>query len=377
LSLGIYIHIPFCRSKCNYCHFISIPFHKATAERYRKYLVREIRAVSTSVEREKVNSIYFGGGTPSLVPAEHIADILKECKYRFSVAEDCEISLEANPGTLSAEKLAFLQKAGVNRISLGAQSFVDKELASIGRLHNSETILQSRGQLRKSGFENLNLDLLLGLPDQTQQSWRHSLQAAVALSVPHISVYMLDLEEPCALSSMVANGWTHIPEEDLVSDLYLETIDFLSSYGYLQYEISNFSRPGYPCRHNLKYWMRKPVYGLGLGSHSFDRHSRYANSKDMDDYFRSIETGSSPVCGRYPVSALQALEETLFLGLRLTHGVDWNQLQRTYGGDILARYEASLRSFSARGWMEWENSTVRLTPSGMLLSNEIFQEFLK
>lgn len=311
-----------------------------------------------------------------MVPAEHIADILRECRLRFRVAENCEISLEANPGTISAKKSALLRKAGVNRISLGAQSFWDKELASIGRLHSAGMILRSLGQLRENGFENLNLDLLLGLPNQTRESWRHCLQTAAAVSVPHISVYILDLDEPCTLSSLVTDGLVQTPEEDLISDLYLETIDLLSSYGYVQYEISNFSHSGYSCRHNLKYWKREPVCGLGLGSHSFDRHSRYANTGDINDYFHSIEAGASPVCQRYAVSASQALEETLFLGLRLTDGVDWSQLQSTYGDDEVGRYEDSLREFSAKGWIEWKDSNIRLTPSGMLFSNEIFQQFV-
>jgi len=335
-----------------------------------------MQSISNRIETEEVNSIYFGGGTPSLVPSEHISEILKACKRRFRVTEDCEISLEANPGTISEEKVILLREAGVNRISLGAQSFVDKELASIGRLHNSEMILQSGNQLRKNGFKNLNLDLLLGLPGQTQESWRYTLQKTVAFSAPHVSVYMLDLDEPCKLSSQVADGLVQIPEEDLISDLYLETIDFLASCGYIQYEISNFSQPGYSCHHNLKYWKREPVYGLGLGSHSFDSHSRYANRKDLDGYFDSIENDLSPVCQRYPIGDSQALEEALFLGLRLTDGVDWRQLQNTYGADELSRHEVSLREFSAKGWVEWKDSVVRLTPTGMLLSNEIFQLFV-
>ncbi len=346
------------------------------AERYRKSILREIQLISSPTGTEEVDSVYFGGGTPSLVPAEHIADILRGIKRQFRVAGDCEISMEANPDAISREKIDLLRKAGVNRISLGAQSFVDSELAFIGRLHRTETIFHSLKQLRSGGFENLNLDLLLGLPGQTRESWRRCLLSASTLSVPHISVYMLDLDEPCKLSMQVADGLVQMPEEDLVSDLYLETIDILSRCGYVQYEISNFSKPGYPCRHNLKYWMREPVYGLGLGSHSFDRQSRYANNKDINDYFHSVETGSSPISWRYRIRASQALEEALFLGLRLTAGVDWCQLRRTYGSELLCKYEHPFSELSAKGLIEWTDSVVRLTPSGMLLSNEIFQLFV-
>ncbi len=335
-----------------------------------------MQSVSSRAQTEEVNSIYFGGGTPSIVPAEHISDILKACKRRFKIAEDCEVSLEANPCTMAVEKMVLLRKAGVNRVSLGAQSFADKELSSIGRIHDAAQITQTVDQLRYNGLNNLNIDLLLGIPGQTQESWRYSLQKTVALSVPHISVYMLDLDEPCKLSNLVADGLAQVPEEDLVSELYLETIDFLFGCGYEHYEISNFSKPGYSCRHNLKYWKRQPVCGLGLGSHSYDRHSRYANHKDLASYFRSVENGLSPVCQRYPISESQALEEALFLGLRLNDGVDWRQLKFNHDAGELERYEASLREFSARGWVEWEGSVVRLTPTGMLLSNEIFQLFV-
>ncbi len=335
-----------------------------------------MQSVANRFETEEVNSIYFGGGTPSIVPAEHISDILEACRRQFEVGRDCEVSLEANPGAIPAEKIDALRLAGVNRISLGAQSFVDRELSSIGRIHSSGMILQSVDQLKEHGFENLNLDLLLGIPNQTKESWRYSLQKTAALSVPHISVYMLDLDEPCKLADQVGDGLVELPEEDLVSELYLETIHFLSVSGYEHYEISNFAKPGYSCRHNLKYWKREPVCGLGLGSHSFDRHSRYANRQDLDGYLHSIEEGLSPVCQRHPISEDQALEETLILGLRLTGGVDWGQLQFIYGADKLVRYEASLREFSDKGWVEWKDSVVRLTPAGMLFSNEILQLFV-
>jgi oxygen-independent coproporphyrinogen-3 oxidase len=376
VSLGIYIHVPFCRSKCNYCHFLSIPFDRATADRYCRSVVRETELVSRLADSEEVDSIYFGGGTPSLLRAGQIKKIVRKCKQKFAVTGDCEVSLEANPGTTSSEKASALRKAGVNRISLGAQSFEDRELVSIGRIHNSDLILKSLNQFRSGGFDNLNIDLLLGLPNQTRRSWRHSLQSVARTAVPHISVYMLDLDEPCELSSMVARGKAEIPGDDLISDLYLETIEFLSGLGYIQYEISNFALPGYCCRHNLKYWTREPVYGLGLGSHSFDRRFRYSNFRRLDAYFRSIDGRRLPIGRRNKIASEQALQEALFLGLRLTGGVDWTQLRSTYEGDKLEEYEHSLKELSARGLIVWEGPVARLTAAGMLLSNEIFQLFV-
>jgi oxygen-independent coproporphyrinogen-3 oxidase len=376
VSIGIYIHIPFCRRKCSYCHFISLPLRAETANRYRKSLRDEIDSFSCRLATEEVNSIYLGGGTPSLMPAEYIAAILRACHRRFRITEDCEISLEANPGTMSADKALHLIEAGVNRISLGAQSFVDAELSAIGRLHNSDMISRSVKQLQKAGFVNINLDLLLGLPNQTAMGWRHTLQSAAGLPVTHVSVYMLDLDEPCALSAQAADGLVDLPEDDLVSDLYLETIGFLSASGLKQYEISNFARSGYACRHNLKYWMRKPVYGFGLGSHSFDGESRYANKEQMEDYLSAMEQGGSPVAWKEPVTASRELAEELFLGLRLTGGVDWNELKSRCGDNDLAKYKAALREPSEKGLIEWDNSIMRLTATGMLLSNEIFQMFV-
>jgi oxygen-independent coproporphyrinogen-3 oxidase len=376
VSLGIYIHIPFCQSRCSYCHFISLPYEELTARRYTEAVARELKSFSSSPEGEAVNSIYFGGGTPSLLPTEQLAGILEECKSRFPVAEDCEISLEANPGTISAHGASQLRKAGVNRISLGAQSFADGELLSIGRRHNSQMILQSLELLRAAGFVNLNIDLLLGLPNQTQKSWRNNLQAIARSFVPHVSIYMLDLEEWCALSAQVDEGLIDLPEDDLIADLYLETLEFLAACGLKQYEISNFAQHGYLCRHNVKYWVREPVLGFGIGSHSFDGRSRYANSPYIEDYFRAIETDKSAVCYRERITALQALEETLFLGLRLTRGVDWAQLQGIYARKDLMKFKDSLLSLDSKGFIEWKDSVVRLTASGMLLSNEIFQLFI-
>jgi oxygen-independent coproporphyrinogen-3 oxidase len=354
-----------------------MPFCGTTADRYAMALLKELASsVDLCLDRGEVNSIYFGGGTPSLLSAEQISAILDCCRSLFPISQDCEISLEANPGTVSPEKAFALRHAGVNRVSLGAQSFDDLELSSIGRVHTVDMISSSVSRLRAAGFYNINLDLMLGLPGQTVETWRRNLEAIERLSIQHVSVYMLDLDDQCPLYQMTTIGSVHLPDEDLISDLYLETIKVLSQYGYSQYEISNFAKPGYNCRHNLKYWQREPVHGLGLGSHSFDGDSRYSNCSKIDDYFDSIDMGKSAINWREPVTAAQSLAEELFLGLRLTRGVDWNWLRRTYGSNCLAQYEPGMSEFSERGLVEWDNSTLRLTPSGMLLSNEIFQLFI-
>ena len=377
MSLGIYVHIPFCRTKCNYCHFLSAPLQVAAAEKYVEALTSEIEALpDCPADNAEVDSVYFGGGTPSLLPPAHINRILQACRRRFALSRDCEITLEGNPGTISPQNASDLRSIGVNRVSIGAQSFDNRELAAVGRLHSSAAIPETLTELSRSGFENVSIDLMLGLPHQTRESWRKNLAKIDSLPVSHISVYMLDLDEECALQKLVAGGSVRLPSEDLVSDMYLETLEALDRRGFHQYEISNFARPGFSCRHNLKYWKRRPVFGFGLGSHSFDGHSRYANVSRMTEYLDAIETGKSPVSWREIPNREQALGETLFLGLRLNEGVDWNALHKEYPGGCLAALRDRLRGPADRGWIKWHDSTVRLTASGMLLSNEIFQLFL-
>jgi oxygen-independent coproporphyrinogen-3 oxidase len=374
VSLGIYIHIPFCQAKCSYCHFISTPFRDDLANLYLEALLCEIRSFPAT--SEEVNSIYIGGGTPTILPAYSIAEILGECRRLFHTEEDCEISIEANPGTISTGNLAEYRKSGINRISIGAQSFVDTELAAISRLHTSGMISKAVGQLHDGGFTNISLDLMLGLPGQTAESWRRTLIETAGLSVQHLSVYMLDLDEQCPLHSLVADGSVILPGEDLVADLYLETIHFFSSCGYQQYEISNFAKPGYECRHNLKYWKRGAYRGFGVGSHSFDVHARYANHSQIPDYIGARHTGAGFISWQEPVTDEQALQETLFLGLRLTEGVDLAQLRNKGHDNYLTKYEHALTDLFARGLIERTDSIIRLTESGMLLSNEIFQRLV-
>ncbi len=378
MTLGLYIHIPFCKARCNYCHFVTRPWHAPTVERYYRAVVRELREFAEQHPcREEVDTIYFGGGTPSIVPAEHVAGILDTCRGQFRVLPDCEITLEANPGSLTPEKAESYCRAGVNRISLGAQSFDDKELAAIRRDHTGDQIDETLELLRAKGILNLNLDVLLGLPRQTRSTWENNLQRIVRVAPPHISVYMLDLDERSPLYHSIAKGRDPTPDDDLTSDLYLGTIGFLGRHGYQQYEISNFALPGSESRHNLKYWCRAPVIGFGVASHSFDGRARFANFARLSAYLGAVEAGRQPIEWHQAVPAGQRLEETLFLGLRLNRGVDWAAVQREHNNPRqLADYESALRGLSDKGLLEWQDSVVRLTPRGMLLSNEVFVEFV-
>ena len=296
VNFGVYVHIPFCQTKCTYCSFVIRPWEKEAADRYCAAVVREIEHFfSSRYPWGTAETIYFGGGTPSLVPESHIARILATCRRLFDVAADCEISLEANPETVTQSKIEAYRALGVNRISIGAQTFENQELARLGRTHTAQAIAESLSIARDHGVANVNLDLLLGLPGQTAQQWVRNLQQLSSLAPPHASLYMLDLDPKVPLYHAVARGVAHLPDDDVVCDGYLEALRQLADCGYQQYEISNFAFPGFQCRHNLKYWQRQPVLGFGLGSHSFDGRSRYANLSILGPYLDAVDSGKRPV----------------------------------------------------------------------------------
>jgi oxygen-independent coproporphyrinogen-3 oxidase len=377
-SAGIYIHVPFCQAKCGYCGFASIPWENTLAERYWRAVVLEIEryAAAMAPARQRVETIYLGGGTPSILPVEQVAALLKACSDHFDVVPNCEISMEANPGTLSSRKTRAYLELGVNRISIGAQSFSDSELTDIGRAHRADQIERSFALLRSVGFQNLNLDLILGLPGQSLSRWQSNLMNAVNLAPRHLSIYMLELDPKTPLFHAVACGEKRLPDEDEIADWYLGTIDLLESRGYGQYEISNFALPGFECRHNVKYWLREPVLAFGAAAHSFDGISRYANPSDLSSYLTAVEKGRSPVLWRERADEGRNLEETIILGLRLNRGLDWDQLRKSFDTKRLAAHEASFRQLEETGLVEWKDAEIRLTRRGMLLSNEVFQKFI-
>ena len=372
---AVYIHIPFCLGRCLYCHFPAQLWCEDLAKRYMHAVAREILGFAKTVSYEKeIDSIYLGGGTPSLLSSRQVKEILNVCRSVFTVTADCEISLEANPDTITESKASDWREMGINRISIGAQSFSDKELSAIGRIHSAAQIEVSFRILRKFAFKNISLDLMLGLPRQTERQWMQNLETVASLLPEHLSVYMLDFEGTEPLYRSVKNGAESLPDEDSVADWYIMSLDHLSKAGYAQYEISNFALPGFQCRHNLKYWMGIPVRGFGLGSHSYDGKCRYANNADLNTYFKCVEEGNPPIEWCRQTSETERLQETLFLRLRLCEGVDWDWLECTF--PQTERYKKLLQDFGSKGLIEWQGTNVHLTRSGMLLSNEIFQQFV-
>jgi oxygen-independent coproporphyrinogen-3 oxidase len=377
LPAGIYIHIPFCRSKCAYCSFVSGSWSLPIAERYVLAVEKEMRQLTENEGLGRpVDTIYLGGGTPSLLSAIQIGRLLSACRDCFEIKGGAEISLEANPGTMDPEFLNCCAALGINRVSLGAQSFSNEELASIGRIHASAQVAESCRMLRDCGLNHFNLDLILGLPGQSRISWMASLNAGVDLNPEHLSVYMLETDEKTPLGRAVEQGKCILPDEDSIAEWYDETVDFLESQGFPQYEISNFSRCGRECRHNLKYWRCEPVLAFGAAAHSFNSEERYANTSDVMAYISAVEEGRSPVEWRQSADANRILEETIFLGLRMTRGLDWADVRSRFRGSRLDEFEKAVCEMAAQGLLIRDGRFVRLTRRGILLSNEVFQQFV-
>jgi len=374
---GLYLHIPFCRTRCNYCHFVTRRWNPHTVTRYRDALLREIELFFASGRTGwHADSVYFGGGTPSLVPVLHIRQALEILKRCTAFAERVEATLEANPGTVAHRKAIAYRRLGINRVSLGAQTFDDAALAAIGRDHTGDEVEASVASLRSEGIRNINLDLMLGLPNQDKRIWMSDLERTVRIGPTHVSVYMLDLDDHAPLFHLIRRGRLRLPEEEEVADLYEQTCSYLSRAGYRRYEISNFALDGFESRHNLKYWRRRTVLGFGVGSHSFDGMRRFANHAGLAPYLEAVESGRSPIEWQEALTPVRCLQEELFLGLRLAEGIDWGQLLSQYGSDSGAKYSEALRSAELSGLLTRKGSRLSLTASGVLLSNELFQHFV-
>lgn len=368
-ELEIYIHIPFCVQKCAYCDFLSAPADEAVRERYIDALKEEIRQQKSFGSEYKVISIFIGGGTPSILEGAQIAEILKEIRNYFAVEADAEITIECNPGTLSEDKLSCYKKSGINRLSLGLQSADNQELKLLGRIHTYEKFLESFSLARKVGFGNLNVDLMSALPGQTKESWQETLHQVIALNPEHISAYSLIIEEGTPFYERYKPGGQEeylLPDEDLERQMYYDTRDILRAAGYERYEISNYAKPGFECRHNLGYWERREYLGLGLGASSLIKGVRYQNHRKLSAYLK----------GDYIHEEVQKLtrreeqEETMFLGLRKAEGILLTE-------ELLEVYKETLQRLQQKGLLLWEGGRVRLTDLGIDVSNYALAEFLQ
>jgi oxygen-independent coproporphyrinogen III oxidase len=373
---GVYIHIPFCRTKCTYCSFLSGDYDEALSARYLATLESEIDAAGRLDGRPRVDTVYFGGGTPSLIPAAELVHILSTVHAAFAVAGDAEITVEMNPGTLSPEKLAAYRAAGINRASVGVQSFDDAELEAIGRVHDSDDARRAVAMLRAAGFDNLSLDLIAGLPDQAMDVWCHSVESALALEPDHLSLYVLELHPGTKLAQSVEAGKTTRPDDDFAAEAYYWMVERLDAAGFEQYEISNFARrlPGggdRRSRHNEKYWLDVPYYGFGAGAHGFSGIERQANVRSIRGY---ADRGAAPE--RTPIAPNERAIEAIFLGLRRLEGIDLAHFESRYGLRILEAFGADLEPVVDAGLVEARDGRLRLTRKGLALSNEVFAVFV-
>lgn len=396
--LSIYIHIPFCVRKCLYCDFLSLPADDKTKEAYFQALLVQIREEAKQYAMYRVETVFMGGGTPSVLPAENIAKLLKVLREFYDVAEDAEISIEVNPGTVSKEKLAVYRNAGVNRLSIGLQSANDRELKLLGRIHTLEDFKKTYEEAVKSGFNNINIDLMSAIPQQTVQSYQETLQTILGLEPQptHISAYSLIIEE----GTPFFENLPELPDEEADRELYKITNDILRKNGYHRYEISNYAKPGFECRHNKVYWQRGDYVGFGIGAASLIENVRFSNISDIESYVNHISgfamydlKDEKNSCEWKDVTKLiyeekevlsvqEQMEEFMFLGLRLTEGVSEEEFYRTFGKEIEEVYPGLIKRFEEQKlmvsvWNEEKKETfAALTEYGLDVSNMVMAEFL-
>ena len=363
---GLYIHIPFCSSRCSYCDFATGIYQSELAERYVRAVVAELE--SSAFRGACVDTIYFGGGTPSLLQPAQLQRILGAARECFAVAEASEITLEINPGSATFERLREFRESGINRASFGAQTFDDRELAKLGRSHTAADTRRTFHDLRAAGFSNVSFDLIAGLPGQTLEGWQRNVAEALALGPEHLSFYLLEVHSGTPLAQHIERGIQPVPDEDLAAVMYESMLERAVAAGYEHYEISNLCLPGFQSRHNTKYWTGEPYFGFGCSAHSYDgENRRWSNQRDVLEYVRLVEEGLEPLAEEHELTTLELRSEALFLGLRLMRGVSL---------DLCKEYEPDLERFREAGLLELDGDYIKLTRNGALLSNEVFAAFV-
>jgi oxygen-independent coproporphyrinogen-3 oxidase len=374
--LGLYIHIPFCGAICNYCNFNRGLFDAGLKDRYLTALLAEIDRAGRSDASRRADTIFFGGGTPSLLEPSEIDSIVGACRRAFTLPSDTEVTLEANPESVTTERLAGYREAGVNRLSFGVQSFRDDELRRLSRLHGVDRARSAYQEARSAGFDNISLDLMMWLPGQRVDQWLESVDSAIRLSPEHLSLYMLEVYPNAPLKEEMARArWSQAPDDDAAT-MYETAMERLEAAGYAQYEISNVSRPGRRSRHNLKYWQDEEWLGFGCGAHSTVGGIRWKNVASADDYIDRIGEGGSTAVDIRTLSSLERLGDALFTGLRLTEGVDLAAVNARYDVDVWQRFGAELEPFIEGGLLVKSANVLRLTRRGMLLAHEVMAVFV-
>lgn len=385
-EFGLYIHIPFCRQKCFYCDFPSFAGREKKIDRYLQALEQEFtllrqRVYSKDNARDTESkfaprTIYIGGGTPTALNTHQLAKLLEIVPKYVTMAKAEEFTVEMNPGTVDREKLLLLQQAGVNRLSVGVQSFDDNCLQKIGRIHTAQEAVDTIELAYNLGFGNISLDLIYGLPQQDREILTQSVERALTLPVQHISIYGLQLEEGTAFHRMEALGKLQLPADELVEAMHDYIVEKLPEAGYQRYEISNYALPGYESKHNLSYWQDVDYLGLGSGAHSYWQGTRYENPRGIDDYISALEAGRLPAIVEEQVDRQAHMEEFCFLGLRTAAGIDKNLFQQKFGVDLFAVYGRTIEKLVDQDLLQHTAKGIALTPLGMKYGNQVFAEFL-
>ncbi len=368
-TLGLYLHIPFCKSKCRYCDFCSFPhLDSKTVDAYLAALTREIEAYGKQMRGTKVSTLYFGGGTPTYLPAERLAALLESVAKHFSVKKDAEITTECNPATVSLDALSLLRRAGFNRLSIGAQSLSNNELRALGRIHSAEDFKNTFAAARRAGFDNISADVMFGIPHQTARSFAKTLEGLCDLAPDHISAYGLKIEEGTPFFE--TRDTLPLPSEDGERQMYMDAVAFLAERGYVRYEISNFAKKGKESRHNMRYWERKDYLGMGLAAYSCLGNERFSNTVDMARYL-----SGDRVADRESVSEHDALCEAIMLGMRLEKGADFARLAKSYGNTAW-EYQRRLAKYENGGFVRKTRRGYAFTSDGMYVSNTILSDIL-
>lgn len=382
---SLYLHIPFCRIKCTYCAFNTYINLDNLIEPFVNALIREIQIVGESQQGQQLHTVYIGGGTPSLLSAEQIERILVSIARYFDLMPEAEISMESNPSDLTTEYMKLVKSVGINRLSIGMQSANEDELELFARRHDLNAVIRAVNAARAGGFDNLNLDLIYGIPDQTLTDWEKSLQVMLSLQPEHVSLYALGLEDGTPLKTWVENGKVPTPDDDLAADMYDLATDMLANAGLAQYEISNWSKPGLECRHNLQYWRNLPYPGVGPGAHGYAKGVRYSTIlspqryiKAMNGVAKDYEFPRTPATDQATIVDRESeIAETLIMGLRLTQeGINRKTFKQRFGADLLDVHPEVIKRYSEHGLLHVDEQVVKITQQGRLLCNMIFRDLV-
>lgn len=375
--LGLYIHIPFCISKCKYCDFNSYKLDLDEKRKYLNAIEKEMKFYKEEIRGKEIDTIFIGGGTPSILNQNEIKFLFNNIKSNFKIKNDAEITMECNPGTLTLDKLNTMKECGVNRLSIGLQAVQNKHLEYIGRIHTYEEFQKNYYQAKEVGFENINIDLMYALPNQSKKDWMESLEKVVKLNPTHISAYSLILEENTELFNMYEKNEFKLLDEDTDIEMYEYTIKYLKSHGYNQYEISNYAKEGFECKHNILYWKCKNYVGLGASASGFLNEIRYNNFCELDKYEGIIHSGKKPIEWKEKLSIKDKIEESIFLGLRMNEGIEFKHFHEKYNVNFREVYKNEINKLEKMKLIEISDKGMKLTQKGREISNSIFVEFIK